>query len=27
VDNMNQQYSSNFVPEFTLSIGYTFGRQ
>ena len=26
VDNLNQQYSSNFVPQFTISIGYTFGR-
>ena len=27
VDRMNQQYGRNFVPEYTISIGYTFGRQ
>ena len=27
VDNLNQQYGRNFVPRFTMSIGYTFGRQ
>jgi hypothetical protein len=27
VDNLNQQYGRNFVPEFTMSIGYSFGRQ
>ena len=26
VPNLNQQYGSNFVPQYTLSIGYTFGR-
>lgn len=26
VHNMNQQYSSDFVPQYTISIGYTFGR-
>jgi hypothetical protein len=26
VHNLNQQYASNFVPEVTVSIGYTFGR-
>ena len=26
VNNLNQQYSSNFVPQYTISIGYTFGR-
>ncbi len=26
VNNLNQQYGSNFVPEATVSIGYTFGR-
>jgi hypothetical protein len=26
VPNLNQQYSSNFVPQYTISIGYTFGR-
>ena len=26
-DNLNQQYGRNIVPEFTMSIGYTFGRQ
>ncbi len=25
VHNLNQEYGSNFVPEFTLSVGYTFG--
>ena len=25
VPNLNQQYGRNFVPEFTVSIGYTFG--
>jgi hypothetical protein len=27
VDNLNQQYGSNFVPQYTISVGYTFGRQ
>jgi hypothetical protein len=27
VDNLNQQYARNLVPAFTVSIGYTFGRQ
>jgi hypothetical protein len=27
VDNLNQQYGRNIVPAFTISIGYTFGRQ
>jgi hypothetical protein len=26
VPNLNQQYSSNFVPQYTVSVGYTFGR-
>ncbi|MBZ5643144.1 MAG: hypothetical protein LAO19_10320 [Acidobacteriia bacterium] len=26
VPNLNQQYGSNFVPQYTISIGYTFGR-
>lgn len=26
VPNLNQQYGSNFVPQYTVSIGYTFGR-
>jgi len=26
VPSLNQQYGSNFVPQYTLSIGYTFGR-
>ena len=25
-NNLDQQYSSNFVPQYTISIGYTFGR-
>ena len=24
--NLNQQYGSNFVPQYTVSVGYTFGR-
>lgn len=24
--NLNQQYGSNFVPQYTVSIGYSFGR-
>lgn len=24
--HLNQQYSSNFVPQYTISVGYTFGR-
>jgi len=27
VDNLNQQYGRTVVPAFTISIGYTFGRQ
>jgi hypothetical protein len=27
VDNLNQQYGRTTVPEVTVSIGYTFGRQ
>ena len=27
VHNLDQQYGRNFVPEYTVSIGYTFGRQ
>jgi len=27
VDNLNQQYGRNLVPQYTVSIGYTFGRQ
>ena len=26
VPNLNQQYGSNFVPQYTIAIGYTFGR-
>jgi hypothetical protein len=26
VDNLNQQYGRNLVPQYTISIGYTFGR-
>jgi hypothetical protein len=26
VPNLTQEYGSNFVPQFTVSIGYTFGR-
>ena len=26
VPSLNQQYGSNFVPQYTLSIGYSFGR-
>ena len=26
VDNFNQQYGRNFVPQYTVAIGYTFGR-
>ncbi|HEY2646451.1 MAG TPA: hypothetical protein VGI34_05735 [Candidatus Acidoferrales bacterium] len=26
VNHLNQQYSSNFVPQYTVSIGYSFGR-
>lgn len=26
VPNLNEQYGSNFVPQYTISIGYTFGR-
>ncbi len=26
VPNLNQQYNSNLVPQYTISIGYTFGR-
>jgi|ERR1017187_2324285 hypothetical protein len=26
VPNLNQQYGSNFVPQYTVAIGYTFGR-
>jgi hypothetical protein len=26
VPHLNQQYNSNFVPQYTVSIGYTFGR-
>ena len=25
--NLNQQYSSDFVPQYTISIGYTFGQR
>jgi hypothetical protein len=27
VDNLNQQYGRNLVPQYTVSIGYTFGRK
>jgi hypothetical protein len=27
VPNLNQQYGRNLVPQFTMAIGYTFGRQ
>jgi hypothetical protein len=27
VHNLDQQYGRNFVPEYTVAIGYTFGRQ
>jgi len=27
VDNLTDQYGRDFVPEYTISIGYTFGRQ
>jgi hypothetical protein len=27
VDNLDQQYGRNLVPQYTVSIGYTFGRQ
>lgn len=27
VHALNQQYGRNFVPEYTVSVGYTFGRQ
>jgi len=27
VDHLNNQYKRNFVPEYTVSIGYTFGRR
>lgn len=27
VDNLTDQYGRTFVPEYSLSIGYTFGRQ
>ena len=27
VPNLNQQYGRNFVPQFTMAIGYTFGRR
>lgn len=27
VNNLTDQYGRNLVPEFTISIGYTFGRQ
>jgi len=27
VDNLTQQYGRSVVPEYTISIGYTFGRQ
>jgi len=26
VNHLNQQYASDFVPQYTISIGYTFGR-
>lgn len=26
VHNMDQQYGSNFVPQYTIAVGYTFGR-
>lgn len=26
VHNLDQQYGSNFVPQYTVSVGYTFGR-
>lgn len=26
VQNMNQQFGSNFVPQYTVAVGYTFGR-
>lgn len=26
VPNLNQQYNSDFVPQYTISIGYSFGR-
>jgi hypothetical protein len=26
VDNLTDQYGRNTVPEYTISIGYTFGR-
>jgi hypothetical protein len=26
VNNLDQQYSSDFVPQYTISVGYTFGR-
>lgn len=26
VKNLNQQYGSDFVPQYTISVGYTFGR-
>jgi hypothetical protein len=26
VHNLDQQYGSNFVPQYTIAIGYTFGR-
>jgi hypothetical protein len=27
VDNLTDQYGRDFVPEYTISVGYTFGRQ
>ena len=27
VHNLDQQYGRSFVPEYTISVGYTFGRQ
>jgi len=26
VDHLNQQYGRNFVPQYTISVGYTFGQ-
>jgi hypothetical protein len=26
VHNLDQQYNSNFVPQYTIAVGYTFGR-
>lgn len=27
VDHLNQQYGRNFVPQYTISVGYSFGRR